>query len=98
MTRMRLCTPKGRMALPIKGEPSVRDDGLMPWFDVPDRATRDVTVVFGHWSTLGLLMRSDAICLDTGCVWGGQLTAVRMQDRRVVQITCKQSLNPLAQD
>ena len=98
MTRMRMCTSKGRMALPIKGEPGVRDDGLMPWFDVPDRATRDVTVVFGHWSTLGLLMRSDVICLDTGCVWGGHLTAVRLQDRHVVQIACKQSLNPLSLD
>lgn len=98
MTRMRMCTTKGRMALPIKGEPGIREDGLMPWFDVPDRATREVTVVFGHWSTLGLLMRSDVICLDTGCVWGGHLTAVRMQDRRVVQIACKQSLSPFAPD
>ena len=98
MTRMRMCTVKGRMALPVKGEPGSRGDGLIPWFDVPDRATRDITVVFGHWSTLGLLIRSDVICLDTGCVWGGHLTAVRLQDRHVLQIACKQSLNPLSHD
>ena len=96
LTRMRMCTPKGRMALEIKSEPEHRSDGLIPWFDVPDRATRDTTVVFGHWSTLGLLIRSDVICLDTGCVWGGQLTALRLQDRSLIQIPCKQSLDPLA--
>ena len=96
LTRMRMCTPKGRMALPIKAEPGQRSDGLVPWFDVPDRATRDITVVFGHWSTLGLLIRSDVICLDTGCVWGGHLTALRLQDRALVQVQCKQAQNPHA--
>jgi bis(5'-nucleosyl)-tetraphosphatase (symmetrical) len=60
----------------------------MPWFEVPDRKTREVTVVFGHWSTLGLLLRPDLIALDTGCVWGGKLTAVRLDDRRVLQVDC----------
>ena len=96
LTRMRMCTTKGRMVLPIKAAPGQRVDGLVPWFDVPDRATRDITVVFGHWSTLGLVMRSDVICLDTGCVWGGHLTAVCMQDRQVVQVSCKQNADPLA--
>lgn len=98
LTRMRMCTTKGHMAIPVKGQPDPRNDLLVPWFDVPDRATRDITIVFGHWSTLGLVMRSDVICLDTGCVWGGHLTAVRRQDRRVVQVPCQQSLNPLAHD
>jgi bis(5'-nucleosyl)-tetraphosphatase (symmetrical) len=86
------------MAMPVKGQADIREVPLVPWFDVPDRATRDVTIVFGHWSTLGLVMRSDVICLDTGCIWGGHLTAVRLQDRRVVQVACKQSQNPFAQD
>ena len=61
----------------------------MPWYDVPDRRTRDkATVVFGHWSTLGLMVRPDAICLDTGCVWGRSLTAVRLSDHKVVQVDC----------
>jgi bis(5'-nucleosyl)-tetraphosphatase (symmetrical) len=66
----------------------------MPWFDVKDRATKDVTMVFGHWSTLKLLLRDNVICLDTGCVWGGELTAVRLQDRRTIQVACPQSLAP----
>lgn len=98
LTRMRMCTLKGHMAMQFKGQTDIREEPLVPWFDVPDRATRDVTVVFGHWSTLGLVMRSDVICLDTGCIWGGHLTAVRLQDRRVVQVACKQSQNPFAQD
>jgi len=88
LTRMRLCTPKGRMELSIKTAPGEQPGNLIPWYDVPGRATRDVTVVFGHWSTLGLMIRPDAICLDTGCVWGGKLTAVRLQDHRVAQVDC----------
>ena len=94
LTRLRMCTPKGRMALSIKSAPGTQPDGLVPWFDVPGRASADVTIVFGHWSTLGLVMRPDVICLDTGCVWGGHLTALRMQDRKLVQVACRQSLDP----
>ena len=97
LTRMRMCTLKGRMVLAIKSAPNHGTPGLVPWFDVPNRATRDVTVVFGHWSTLGLVLRSDVICLDTGCVWGGSLTALRLQDRKLVQVSCRQSA-PLGPD
>jgi bis(5'-nucleosyl)-tetraphosphatase (symmetrical) len=82
------------MALSIKSAPGGQPDGLVPWFDVPGRASADVTIVFGHWSTLGLVMRPDVICLDTGCVWGGHLTAVRMQDRKLIQVACRQSMDP----
>ncbi|PWF24226.1 symmetrical bis(5'-nucleosyl)-tetraphosphatase [Corticimicrobacter populi] len=95
LTRMRMCTIKGEIDLNSKASPRGQRNGtLVPWFDVPGRATRDVTVVFGHWSTLGLMVRPDAICLDTGCVWGGQLTAMRLQDRRIIQIPCLQCQNP----
>ena len=60
----------------------------MRWFDVPDRKTQDVTIVFGHWSTLGLIMRPNLISLDTGCLWGGKLTAVCLEDRSVLQVDC----------
>lgn len=93
-TRMRLCTPSGHMEFDTKVAPGAWPAGLVPWFDVPRRATKDITVVFGHWSTLGLMIRSDAICLDTGCVWGGQLTAMRLQDHKLVQIACESSLDP----
>ncbi len=94
LTRMRLCTPRGHMDFSAKPAPGELPAGLVPWYDVKSRATRDVTVVFGHWSTLGLLMRPDVICLDTGCVWGGQLTAVRLQDRKLVQVPCESGLDP----
>lgn len=96
LTRIRLCTPAGHMEFATKVAPGAWPAGLMPWFDVPGRATRDITVVFGHWSTLGLLLRPDVICLDTGCVWGGSLSALRLQDRKLVQIKCSQFQDPLA--
>ncbi|CAM4112133.1 symmetrical bis(5'-nucleosyl)-tetraphosphatase [Bordetella tumbae] len=97
LTRMRLCTPRGHMEFNTKVAPGAWPAGLVPWFDVKGRQTRDVTVVFGHWSTLGLLVRPDVICLDTGCVWGGELTAMRLQDRKLVQIKCSQFRDPLVE-
>ena len=86
LTRIRMCTRKGRMEFTHKGAPSAGGD-LLPWFDLPKRATHDeAVIIFGHWSTLGLMMRPDVVCLDTGCIWGRQLTAMRLDDRKVVQI------------
>ena len=98
LTRMRLCTPQGHMEFKTKVAPGAWPDGLVPWFDVKGRQTRNITVVFGHWSTLGLLVRPDVICLDTGCVWGGALTAMRLQDRKLVQIKCAQFQDPSGGD
>ena len=67
--------------------------GFAPWFDL-SRASEKTTVVFGHWSTLGLILRDNLISLDTGCVWGGKLTAVALEDREVVQIDCPQQQKP----
>jgi len=88
MTRMRVCTPQGRMDFTHKG--SVKDipPGYLPWFDAPERASRKATVICGHWSALGLEIRSNLIALDTGCLWGGSLTAVRLEDRKVFQMDC----------
>lgn len=88
MTRMRFCSPDGVMEFQTKGEAQDAPPGFMPWFDVPRRASSDATIVFGHWSALGLLQRPNLLGLDTGCVWGGQLTAVRLEDRRVFQCAC----------
>ena len=93
LTRMRMCTSDGHMEFSHKGAP-VSNKHIMPWFDVPGRAARKDTIVFGHWSTLGLMLRPDAICLDSGCVWGRQLTAVRLGDRKIVQIACNQYQRP----
>jgi bis(5'-nucleosyl)-tetraphosphatase (symmetrical) len=93
MTRMRMCTRDGQMDFSHKDAPDPKS-GLVPWFDVPGRVIEEETVVFGHWSTLGLMIRPDAICLDTGCVWGRQLTALRQHDHKLVQIACLPARKP----
>jgi bis(5'-nucleosyl)-tetraphosphatase (symmetrical) len=89
LTRMRLCQPDGTMDFAHKeSDQGPPGSGLLPWFDLPDRKTRDVTVVFGHWSALGLVLRPDLVGLDSGCVWGGKLTAVCLDDRSLLQVDC----------
>lgn len=87
LTRMRMCTPDGSMDFGHKGAPVVTED-YMPWFEVPDRAAQNDVIIFGHWSVLGLLLRPNLVCLDTGCVWGRELTAMRLHDRKLVQVSC----------
>ncbi|MBV6272468.1 symmetrical bis(5'-nucleosyl)-tetraphosphatase [Alcaligenaceae bacterium CGII-47] len=87
LTRMRMCTPEGALNFKHKGAPDPTS-ALQPWFDLPAAAPRNETIVFGHWSTLGLMVRADAICLDTGCVWGRALTALRLQDHHIVRQPC----------
>lgn len=89
LTRMRLCWPDGRMDFAHKeSDKGPAGSDLQPWFDLPDRRTQDVTVVFGHWSALGLVQRPNLIGLDSGCVWGGKLTAVCLEDRSLLQVDC----------
>lgn len=90
LTRLRFCAADGTMELSASKGMEIDVPGYMRWFDVPGRRTEDVTVVFGHWSTLGLTLRPDIISLDTGCLWGGQLTAVCLEDRTVIQVDCPQ--------
>ena len=90
LTRMRICTAQGAMQFKFKGEVDDVPEGYLPWFDVPQRASADSTVVFGHWSALGLIVRPKVIALDTGCLWGGNLTAIRLQDRKLFQVKCSQ--------
>jgi bis(5'-nucleosyl)-tetraphosphatase (symmetrical) len=78
LTRLRFCTTKGDMEFESKEGVGDAPKGYMPWFDVPGRKTQDAKIVFGHWSTLGLLKKNNVVCLDTGCVWGCQLTAMSL--------------------
>jgi bis(5'-nucleosyl)-tetraphosphatase (symmetrical) len=94
MARMRFCTAEGRIELRTKGESANAPRGFFPWFDAPGRASCDHTLVCGHWSTLGLKLRPDLLALDSGCVWGGQLSAVRLEDRKLFQVPCKQCQVP----
>jgi len=92
LTRMRFCNVDGEMDFSSSGGLDSAPPGYMPWFDLPERATSDVTVVFGHWAALGLMVRDNVIGLDSGCVWGHQLSAVRLaslpDDRTVTQVDC----------
>jgi bis(5'-nucleosyl)-tetraphosphatase (symmetrical) len=88
MTRMRICTPDGKMYFKFKGVVEDIPDGYLPWFETPHRASREATIIFGHWSALGLRLRNNLIALDTGCLWGGTLTAIRLDDRKVFQVSC----------
>ena len=103
LTRLRFCTPEGEMDFDSKEGAAAAPIGFLPWFDVPGRRTADCTVAFGHWSTLGWLGRPDVLSLDTGCVWGGSLSAVRVlaptpgETRpacELVQVPCVQARLP----
>jgi bis(5'-nucleosyl)-tetraphosphatase (symmetrical) len=100
LTRMRFCTADGRIDFKIKEGADAATEALKPWFDAPGRRTSDVTMVFGHWSALGLVMRDRLLGLDTGCVWGGKLTAVKLAEtpagRDLIQIDCPQIRDPFA--
>ncbi len=88
MTRMRFCSKQGVMDLKIKGKPENAPVGHVPWFEVPGRKTAKDTLVVGHWSALGLKMTPNLVALDSGCLWGGHLTAVSLPEREVIQVSC----------
>lgn len=88
MTRLRVCTEQGVMEFAHKGKPENAPHGYLPWYDVPGRVNRDATIICGHWSALGLFLRDNLLALDTGCLWGGNLSAVCLENRRVFQVSC----------
>lgn len=85
MTRLRFVTADGDIDFKYKGERDGAPAGLLPWFEVPGRRSAGETILCGHWSALGLMLRPDVLALDSGCVWGGMLTALRLPDRVVFQ-------------
>jgi len=88
MTRMRFCTPDGIMEFHTKGETTQAPAGHLPWFEVPGRISADAVLVTGHWSALGLKLTPNLLALDSGCLWGGHLSALRLEDRAVFQVDC----------
>jgi bis(5'-nucleosyl)-tetraphosphatase (symmetrical) len=96
LTRARFCSADGTLDFKTKDGALQAPPGLMPWFVVPGRRSAGEPIAFGHWSTLGLLDRPDLLSLDTGCVWGGQLTAMRVDGGRrdMTQVRCKQAQVP----
>jgi bis(5'-nucleosyl)-tetraphosphatase (symmetrical) len=92
LTRMRFCNLDGVMDFSSSGGLNSAPPGFVPWFDVPSRKTADITVVFGHWAALGLMLRDNLVGLDSGCVWGEKLSAVRLAanpaERTLTQVDC----------
>jgi bis(5'-nucleosyl)-tetraphosphatase (symmetrical) len=96
-TRLRYVDDRGRLDLDAKGPPRKAARGaLMPWFEVADARWRGTRIVFGHWSTLGFMQNADVTALDTGCVWGGSLTALRLDapGASPVQVGCRGNAKP----
>ena len=88
MTRMRFCSPKGVMDFRVKGEVSKAPKGFLPWFEVAGRRSADTVLIVGHWSALGLKVLPQLLAIDSGCLWGGALTAIRLEDRAIFQVPC----------
>jgi bis(5'-nucleosyl)-tetraphosphatase (symmetrical) len=94
LTRLRFVAADGTMDFAVKEGAAAAPPGFMPWFEHPQRSSRGTPVVFGHWSTLGLMLRDDAIGIDTGCVWGGRLTGLSWPTRAVYQVPCPAYRSP----
>jgi bis(5'-nucleosyl)-tetraphosphatase (symmetrical) len=99
-TRLRYCSPRGRIAFNEKGAPGTQAPGLYPWYEVPGRSERDLKIVCGHWSTLGLFIGHGVHAIDTGAVWGGKLTALQLDndELRIVQVQGREVATPGEQD
>lgn len=88
-TRMRYCNKQGKLDLKHKGRPGSQPGNLLPWFEIPIRKSRSTTIIFGHWSTLGFYAENNCFCIDTGCLWGGQLTALRLDNEMdITSVDC----------
>jgi bis(5'-nucleosyl)-tetraphosphatase (symmetrical) len=94
MTRLRLCDSNGRMEFSHKEGLADAPAGYFPWFEVPGRANAGTPIVCGHWAALGLVLAGDLLSIDSGCVWGRELTALRLEDRRIAQCDCAELRGP----
>jgi bis(5'-nucleosyl)-tetraphosphatase (symmetrical) len=96
LTRLRYCDTEGRLDLRPKGKPGTQPSGLLPWFEVPGRATAGTHMVFGHWSTLGRVHwpEHNVDGLDTGCVWGGRLTALALETGKLIDVPSRNPRDP----
>ena len=89
LTRMRYCDRHGRLDFAANGPPGSQPAGLLPWFELPHQLPRGCQVIFGHWAALGVLRRAHFTALDSGCVWGGALTALDLDHgARIIQVAC----------
>ncbi len=89
-TRLRYCDADGKLCLKAKGPPGTQPDGYLPWFDVNNRASAKMDIIFGHWSALGRYQSKGIYALDSGCLWGHELTALRLEDKQYFSISCEE--------
>lgn len=89
LTRMRFCDANGKILSSASGPPGSQPASYKPWFKHKNRQTRNVKIVFGHWAALGLHLKKRTTCLDSGCVWGGRLSAIRLEDQQLFQVPGK---------
>lgn len=94
LTRMRYCTSKGKLNFKYNCAPGSQPDKLLPWFEVPERKSTSVKIIFGHWSSLGFYVGNNCYGLDSGCLWGGQLTALRLDDGSMLRSSVESSVTP----
>ena len=93
--RLRFCDAAGRMEFKEKRGGAFAPAGFLRWFAHPARASADHTVLFGHWSTHELMLAPNVLMLDSGCLWGGTLTAIRLEDRRIFQVPSRLPVTPM---
>jgi len=96
-TRLRFCTPDGSLSLRESSAPGTQNSSLIPWYEMPKRASRDQRILFGHWSTLGYGKHGNVWSLDSGCLWGGELTALRIRKKKQpkpYQLDCPRTIQP----
>jgi bis(5'-nucleosyl)-tetraphosphatase (symmetrical) len=98
MARMRLTSADGALELNYKMGLDRVPKGYLPWYDAPQRASRGITILFGHWASHGVLVREDVVCLDSGCVWGRALSALRLEDRRLFSCDCPEMAGTTSED
>jgi len=94
MTRMRVCTYDAALDFDFKGQLGDVPEGLVPWFNLPNRASKNQQMIVGHWSALGLYQHEHVYALDTGCLWGGQLTAMCLETKQMTQVNSKKKDQP----
>jgi bis(5'-nucleosyl)-tetraphosphatase (symmetrical) len=93
-TRLRFCAADDTMELSEKRGIAYTPEGYLPWFSHAERKSAGVTILCGHWSTIDLMLTQNVLMLDSGCLWGGTLTALRLDDRRLFQVPGRSSLKP----
>jgi bis(5'-nucleosyl)-tetraphosphatase (symmetrical) len=94
MTRMRVCTAEGGLDFSFKGGLGDVPEGLIPWFNLPNRVAKEPIIIVGHWSAIGLHQHQNVYALDTGCLWGGQLTAMCLETKQMTQVSANRKDNP----